>query len=83
MVAKMKEKLEEVSQETGVSYTVEQLVNILPGAMSPELLDLLEESCKAAGYSCQRMLSGATHDTPPSLRRDGYGDGLHPQQKTG
>ena len=63
VVAKMKEKLEEVSQETGVSYTVEQLVNILPGAMSPELLDLLEESCKAAGYSCQRMLSGATHDT--------------------
>ncbi len=32
VVAKMKEKLEEVSQETGVSYTVEQLVNILPGA---------------------------------------------------
>ena len=63
VVAKMKEKLEEVSQETGVSYTVEQLVNILPGAMSPELLDLLEESCKAAGYSCQRMLSGATRDT--------------------
>ncbi len=63
VVAKMKEKLEEVSQETGVSYTVEQLVNILPGKMDPHLLDLLEDSCKEEGYTYQRMLSGATHDT--------------------
>lgn len=63
VVAKMNAKLEEVSKETGVAYTVEQLVNILPGMMNPDLLDQLEESCKSAGYSYQRMLSGATHDT--------------------
>ena len=62
VLIKMMQKLEEVKEETGVEYVFEPLVSIEPGVMEPHLVDLLEEACKEKGYSCRRMLSGASHD---------------------
>ena len=59
---KMLAKLDEVTTKYNGSYSVDTKLIITPCYMDKEMLDGLEESCKARGYSYLRMPSGAGHD---------------------
>lgn len=51
-----------VTRERGLDYKVEIGTNIDPVPMAPHLVDIFDGAAKAAGISCQRMVSGAGHD---------------------
>ena len=46
----------------GGSYEIDTKLVITPVWLSEEMLDSMEESCKARGYSYKRLPSGAGHD---------------------
>lgn len=46
----------------GLTASFEQLVKKAPVRCAPEIMDLMEKSCRSHGYSFRRMPSGATHD---------------------
>lgn len=49
-------------QEMGGSYEIDTKLVITPVWLSQEMLDIMEESCKARGYSYKKLPSGAGHD---------------------
>ncbi len=49
-------------KEMGGSYEIDTKLVITPVWLSEEMLDSMEESCKAKGYSYKRLPSGAGHD---------------------
>lgn len=49
--------------EFGGSYEMDNKLTITPVHLSEEMLDIMEEDCKAKGYSYRRMPSGAGHDS--------------------
>lgn len=46
----------------GGSYEIDTKLVITPVHLSQEMLDMMEEDCKAQGYSYKRLASGAGHD---------------------
>ncbi len=62
ITANIKKSLEEETARMGGSYTMEQKLFVTPCKMSAHMLDILEDSCKAHGYSYLRLPSGAGHD---------------------
>lgn len=46
----------------GGSYEIDTKLVITPVMLSQEMLDIMEESCKAHGFSYKRLPSGAGHD---------------------
>ncbi len=63
--ALLKTSLQEESPKARTPYTIEKTQDSKPVYLSELLLDRLEEACKGAGFSYQRMLSGAGHDAQP------------------
>lgn len=47
----------------GGSYVMEQKLNITPALLSEEMIEIMQEACKAHGFSAKRMISGAGHDS--------------------
>lgn len=47
----------------GGSYVMDQKLNITPAFLSEEMIEIMEEACKAHGFSYKRMISGAGHDS--------------------
>jgi N-carbamoyl-L-amino-acid hydrolase len=53
---------EEVAVTRGLAFHSRVVDKTTPVAVAPRLLTLLEEECRALGYSSMRLTSGAGHD---------------------
>ena len=63
IVAQIRQRLDEETSAVGASYSMEQKLEISPVDLNPRMLDIMEESCKAHGFTCCRLPSGAGHDS--------------------
>ena len=59
---KLRKALDEETKKGNGSYSIDTKLIITPVDMNPEMLDIMEESCKEHNYSYLRMPSGAGHD---------------------
>ncbi len=60
---RIRKALDKEVAEFGGSYEMDNKLTITPVHLSEEMLDIMEEDCKAKGYSYRRMPSGAGHDS--------------------
>ena len=60
---KIRAALDKEVAAMGGSYDIETKLIITPVMLSEEMLDIMEEDCKAKGYSYKRLPSGAGHDS--------------------
>lgn len=60
---RIRKALDKEVAEFGGSYEMDNKLTIAPVHLSEEMLDIMEEDCKAKGYSYRRMPSGAGHDS--------------------
>lgn len=60
---RIRKALDKEVAEYGGSYEMDNKLTITPVHLSEEMLDIMEEDCKAKGYSYRRMPSGAGHDS--------------------
>jgi len=58
----IEDKLEEVAKKRGVSYKIDDLLNVDPVTMSPEILKVFEKKAVENDFSFKIMTSGAGHD---------------------
>ena len=63
VINKLKTACEEVAERRGVSIKTEMINADPPATCDPTILDAIEQSAKAAGKSCKRMVSRAYHDS--------------------
>ena len=66
--AELSDFLAALEQTDGVSVATEQLVRFEPVTFDSELVQQVEASADARGYSCRRMTSGAGHDAQMMAR---------------
>lgn len=59
---RIRKALEREVKEFGGSFEMDNKLTITPVELSGEMLDIMEQECKARGYSYRRMISGAGHD---------------------
>lgn len=60
---RIRKALDKEVAEFGGSYEMDNKLTITPVHLSEEMMDIMEEDCKAKGYSYRRMPSGAGHDS--------------------
>ena len=60
---RIRKALEKEVAEYGGSFEMDNKLTITPVHLSEEMLDYMEEDCKARGYTYKRMPSGAGHDS--------------------
>lgn len=59
---RIRRELEIQTKAMGGSYEIDTKLVITPMHLSEEMLSIMEEDCKAKGYSYKRLPSGAGHD---------------------
>jgi N-carbamoyl-L-amino-acid hydrolase len=75
MAARVRARAEAIARAAGVTVTVERYSTDEPAPTDAALRDLIESEARAAGYTTQRMPSGAGHDAQ-SLGRAGIPIGM-------
>ena len=60
--ARIRRRLQEETEKTGGSFTMEETLRIQPVELSRPMRKILEESCRERGYSWMALPSGAGHD---------------------
>lgn len=63
ITTKIRVALEIETQKMGGSYEMDNKLTITPVKLSEEMLQIMEDDCKAKGISCKRLPSGAGHDS--------------------
>ena len=63
IVSQIRARLDEETGAVGASYSMEQKLNISPVDLDEHMLSIMEESCKAHGFTSCRLPSGAGHDS--------------------
>jgi allantoate deiminase len=63
IVNRIKQFSAELEVKYKVSFEIENTLNSLPSKMSTDLVKMVELECNKAGYSNQRIISGAGHDS--------------------
>lgn len=59
---KIMDKLDALTKDTDVTYTVTEMLDVKPVKMNEEMVELFKESAEGKGFSYRNMLSGAGHD---------------------
>ncbi|MCR3955709.1 MAG: Zn-dependent hydrolase [Gudongella sp.] len=59
---KILDKLDALTKDTDVTYTVTEMLDVKPVKMNEEMVELFRESAEGKGFSYRHMLSGAGHD---------------------
>ena len=59
---KIMDKLDALTKDTDVTYTVTEMLDVKPVKMNEEMVELFKESAEEKGFSYRNMLSGAGHD---------------------
>lgn len=62
IAAQIRKRLEEETTAVGAQYSMDSKLTITPVCLDEQMLSIMEESCKAHGYSYRRLPSGAGHD---------------------
>jgi N-carbamoyl-L-amino-acid hydrolase len=75
MAARIRARMDAIARETGVTVAMERYSTDEPAPTDAGLRDLIEAEARAAGYSTQRLPSGAGHDAQ-SLGRAGIPIGM-------
>jgi N-carbamoyl-L-amino-acid hydrolase len=75
LAARVRARAEAIARAAGVTVTVERYSTDEPAPTDAALRDLIESEARAAGYTTQRMPSGAGHDAQ-SLGRAGIPIGM-------
>ena len=60
--ARIRRRLQEETEKTGGSFTMEETLRIQPVELSRPMRKILEESCRERGHSWMALPSGAGHD---------------------
>ncbi len=55
-------KAEQIREETGISYDIEEKISVDPVHLDHELIDVICQSCQACHIDYMKMSSGAGHD---------------------
>jgi len=63
MTAALRKAVEAISTSHAIGARLEQIWHMPPTAFDPDLVALIENSSRELGYSGQRMVSGAGHDS--------------------
>lgn len=63
ITTKIRVALEIETQKMGGSYEMDNKLTVTPVKLSEEMLQIMEDDCKAKGISCKRLPSGAGHDS--------------------
>jgi beta-ureidopropionase / N-carbamoyl-L-amino-acid hydrolase len=63
MVGSFRALTELAAARHGIEAKVEQVWHMPPTAFNSRLVDLIDDAARALGLSCQRMVSGAGHDS--------------------
>ena len=62
MEQRLRISAENIARERGVEISLVRQYEDLPRALSPQLMDALEQAARRLGISSHRMMSGAGHD---------------------